>query len=51
MRLPGSKSHKLHRKASVARYIQRNRRIWRLYWRLNKIFIELGLEVDTGRLK
>ena len=34
-----SKAHHLHRKASIHKYVLRNRRIWRLYWRLDRLFV------------
>jgi len=46
MKRVGTKSHPLHRKESVARYVVRSRRVWRLYWRLNKLFVQLGFEYE-----
>jgi len=42
----GSKSHQLHRKESVARYVSKSRRIWSIYWRMNRLFILLGFEYE-----
>ncbi len=40
----GTKSHRLHRKASVAYAFNNHRSLWRLYWRFNKLIVELGIE-------
>ncbi len=45
----GTKSHRLHKKAAIAREFVKGRRLWRIYWRLNKLILELGLEYSTRR--
>jgi len=39
----GTKSHQMHRKATIGHYVLRHRRIWRLYWRVDRLFIIISL--------
>ncbi len=48
MKTGGTKHHPLHRKESVAYAFNRRRSLWRVYWRLNKLILELGLEHTSG---
>ena len=43
---PGTKSHPVHRKEAIASKFRPGKKSWRLYWRLNRVFIELGFTVE-----
>ncbi len=49
MQKQDSKSHKLHRKESVHRFTQKNRRFWRWFVKLNRLCLELGLEYKSEK--
>lgn len=44
--MPGTRSHRMHRKESIHRYVRNHRKIWRFYWRIDRIFIR----IEIGRL-
>jgi hypothetical protein len=45
----GTKAHPLHRKPALHRYLRRSRRFWRWYFKLNRLCVELGLEVNYSK--
>ncbi len=43
----GTKAHRMHRKEAVAAKFRPGRRCWRVYWRIQKLLFELGLEYEV----
>lgn len=41
-----TKSHQLHRKPAVHRLVRRSRRVWRLYWKVNRLFVQIGFDYE-----
>ena len=41
--------HQKHRKETMHKLILNSRRWYKVYWRVNRIFISLGLEAGTTR--
>jgi len=44
-----TKSHPLHRKEAIHAKVIKSRRFWRWFIKLNKLCLELGLEVTHER--
>lgn len=42
-----TRSHQMHRKATINKYVLRHRKIWRIYWRIDKLF----LIISVGKFK